>query len=165
MNPKARFNTSLPTIQNTPMWQDPHKPSHTVEEFQDEKGSTFYQEAYTNELRESSKQLGTNPEVGVKYDEGKVQYSLIPPYALQAVARNLTVGLRKYPSKNNWQLVPNAKEKYLDALMRHLESYRRGVKYDPESSVPDMHELSAVIANAMFLLEFDLNPNLEEVKE
>lgn len=155
MNPKARFNTSLPTIQTTQMWQDPHKPSHTVGDFS----------MPTLHIADKEKQLGTNPEVGVKYDEGKVQYSLIPPYALQAVARNLTVGLRKYPSKNNWQLVPNAKEKYLDALMRHLESYRRGVKYDPESSVPDMHELSAVIANAMFLLEFDLNPNLEEVKE
>lgn len=155
MNPKARLNTSLPTIQNTPMWQDPHKPSHTVGDFS----------MPTLHIADKEKPLGTNHEVGVKYDEGKVQYSLIPPYALQAVARNLTVGLKKYPARNNWQLVPNAKEKYLDALMRHLESYRRGVKYDPESSVPDMHELSAVIANAMFLLEFDLNPNLEGVKE
>lgn len=153
MNPKARFNTSLPTIQNTPMWQDPHKPSHTV-------GDLFGPTEYIEE-----KQLGTNTEVGVKYDEGKVQYSLIPPYALQAVARNLTVGLKRYTVRDNWKQVPNARERYLDALMRHLESYRRGVKYDPESSVPDMHELSAVIANAMFLLEFDLNPNLEEVKE
>lgn len=157
MNPRARFNTSLPTIQNTPMWQDPHKPSHTVGEFDMAEGA--------GRATPSLKELGTNPEIGVKYDEGKVQYSLIPPYALQAVARNLTVGLKKYPARDNWKLVPNAKEKYLDALMRHLESYRRGVKYDPESSVPDMHELSAVIANAMFLLEFDLNPNLEEVKE
>lgn len=164
MNPKARFNTSLPTIQNTPMWQDPHKPSHTVGDFENEKGSSFYQEAYANELQETAKQVGTNPEIGVKYNEGKIQYSLIPPYALQEVARNLTIGATKY-KKFNWMFVPNARERYLDALMRHLESYRRGVKYDPESSVPDMHELSAVIANAMFLLEFDLNPNLEEVKE
>ena len=157
MNPKARFNTSLPTIQNTPMWQDPYKPSHTVGEFDMAEG--------VGRATLPLKELGTNPEVGVKYDEGKVQYSLIPPYALQAVARNLTVGLRRYTVRDNWKQVPNARERYLDALMRHLESYRRGVKYDPESSVPDMHELSAVIANAMFLLEFDLNPNLEEVKE
>lgn len=101
---------------------------------------------------------------GMKYSDDKIKYTLIPPYALQEVARNLTVGLRKY-AKNNWQKVPNAREKYLDALMRHLESYRRGSKYDPENHEPDMHELSAVIVNAMFLLEFDLNPNLEEVKE
>lgn len=155
MNPKARYNSSLPTIQNTNMWQDPHKPSHTVGEFS----------MPIKQAEDKQESICTNPEIGVKYDEGKVQYSLIPSYALQAVARNLTVGLQKYPARNNWQLVPNAKEKYLDALMRHLESYRRGNKYDPESSVPDMHELSAVIANAMFLLEFDLNPNLEEVKE
>ena len=108
----------------------------------------------------------TNPELlpGMKYSDDKIKYTLIPPYALQEVARNLTVGLRKY-AKNNWQKVPNAREKYLDALMRHLESYRRGCKYDPENHEPDMHELSAVIVNALFLLEFDLNPNLEEVKE
>ena len=89
MNHKALFDTSLPTIQNTPMWQDPHKPSHTVGEFQDEKGSTFYQEAYTNGLQESSKQLGTNPEVGVKYDivSKPKHYMLLPGVEVRDVCK------------------------------------------------------------------------------
>lgn len=102
---------------------------------------------------------------GIKYDEDKIQYSLVPPHALQAVARNLTVGLQKYKERDNWKKVPGAKQRYLDALYRHLEAHRRGELYDPDSSVPDMLHIAAVAVNAMFLLEFMLDENLKEVKE
>lgn len=98
---------------------------------------------------------------GVKYDSDKIQYSLIPPYALESVAKNLTAGLKKYPGRDNWKLVDNAKERYLDALYRHLEAHRKGEFIDSESSVENMPHLAAVIANAMFLLEFELNPELK----
>jgi len=97
---------------------------------------------------------------GVKYDSDKLQYTLIPPLALKELARNLTLGLKKYPERNNWKKVPNAKERYLDALYRHLEAHRVGEVFDPESSVQDMYHLAAVIANAMFLLELQLEGNL-----
>lgn len=99
---------------------------------------------------------------GTKYDQDKLQYTLIPPNALAEVARNLTIGLKKYKERDNWKKVPNAEQRYLDALYRHLEAHRRGELYDPDSSVPDMYHLSAVIVNAMFLLEFMLDPNLKE---
>lgn len=102
---------------------------------------------------------------GVKFDGDKTQYSLVPPYALKAIADNLTAGLKKYPGRNNWKLVPNAQERYLDALYRHLEAHRRGEVFDTESSVEGTTHLSAVAVNAMFLLEFLLDPNLKEVKE
>ena len=102
---------------------------------------------------------------GVKFDGEKTQYSLVPPYALKAIADNLTAGLQKYSKKNNWKLVPNAQERYLDALYRHLEAHRRGEVFDTESSVEGTTHLSAVAVNAMFLLEFLLDPNLKEVKE
>ena len=99
---------------------------------------------------------------GTKYDDGKVQYTLVPPYALQEVARNLTEGLKKYKERNNWQKVPNAEQRYMDALMRHFEAIRRGEIYDTDSSVPDMPHMAAVAVNAMFLLEFMLNPELKK---
>lgn len=99
---------------------------------------------------------------GTKYDDGKVQYTLVPPYALQEVARNLTEGLKKYKERNNWQKVPNAEQRYMDALMRHFEAIRRGELYDTDSSVPDMPHMAAVAVNAMFLLEFMLNPELKK---
>lgn len=99
---------------------------------------------------------------GTKYDQDKLQYTLIPSYALAEVARNLTIGLKKYKERDNWKKVPNAEQRYLDALYRHLEAHRRGEIYDPDSSVPDMAHMAAVAVNAMFLLEFMLNPDLKE---
>ena len=98
---------------------------------------------------------------GVKYDSDKLQYSLIPPYALEAVAQNLTDGLKKYPERNNWVKVPNAQERYMDALYRHLEAHRKGEIYDTDNVNPENTHMAAVVANAMFLLEFMLNPKLK----
>lgn len=103
-----------------------------------------------------------NQPVGTKYDQDKLQYSLIPPYALEQVAKNLTVGLKKYKERNNWKKVEGAEQRYLDALYRHLEAHRRGDLYDTDSSVPDMLHMAAVAVNAMFLLEFMLDPELKK---
>jgi Domain of unknown function (DUF5664) len=98
---------------------------------------------------------------GVKYDNDKILYSLIPSYALEAVAQNLTDGLKKYPERDNWMKVANAQERYLDALYRHLEAHRKGEIYDSDNTNPENTHLAAVVANAMFLLEFMLNPALK----
>ena len=99
---------------------------------------------------------------GVKYDNDKLKYSLIPSYALEAVAQNLTDGLKKYPERDNWMKVDNAQERYLDALYRHLELHRKGEIYDTDSINPENTHIAAVVANAMFLLEFMLNPKLNK---
>jgi hypothetical protein len=98
---------------------------------------------------------------GTKYDQGKLQYTLVPPYALQEVARNLTEGLKKYKERNNWQKVEGAEQRYMDALMRHFEAIRRGEIYDVASTDPTISHMSAVAVNAMFLLEFMYNPELK----
>lgn len=100
--------------------------------------------------------------IGTKYDQDKLQYSLIPSYALEQIAKNLTVGLKKYKERNNWKKVEGAEQRYLDALYRHLEAHRRGELYDTDSSVPDMLHMAAVAVNAMFLLEFMLDPQLKQ---
>ena len=99
--------------------------------------------------------------IGTKYDQDKLQYTLIPPLALEQIAKNLTVGLKKYKERNNWKKVPEAEQRYLDALYRHLEAHRKGEMYDADSSVPDMPHMAAVAVNAMFLLEFMLDPELK----
>lgn len=98
---------------------------------------------------------------GTKYDGEKIQYTLIPPYALQEAARNLTVGLRKYKERDNWKKVENAEQRYMDAIYRHLEAVRRGELYDTESGAENMPHLAAVVVNAMFVLEFMLDPKLK----
>ena len=95
---------------------------------------------------------------GLKFDQGKLRFSLIPPEATTALANVLTFGAAKY-APNSWQTVPNARERYLDALMRHLESHRSGELLDPESGYPHMYH---VLTNAAFLTHFitkDLNGN------
>lgn len=97
---------------------------------------------------------------GVKEDTGKPQYSLIPPYALEQVAKCLTEGLKTHPMRDNWKLVPDAKKRYLDSLIRHQEQYRQGQYFDKDS--PTVPNLAAVIVNALFLLEFEHNPELKD---
>jgi hypothetical protein len=53
--------------------------------------------------------------VGTKYDQDKLQYSLIPSHALEQIAKNLTVGLKKYKERDNWKKVEGAEQRYLYA--------------------------------------------------
>lgn len=85
--------------------------------------------------------------VGMKFDTGKLQYSLIPPETLSALASVLTYGAQKY-APNNWQLVEHGETRYMDALFRHLEAFRAGETHDPESG---LHHLSHVLTNVAFL--------------
>lgn len=91
-----------------------------------------------------------------KFDLGKVQYRLVPPKALEQVARVLTFGATKY-SPYTWKNVEP--ERYLDAAYRHLESVRQGKFLDEESGLP---HLAMAITNIMFLLEREFNDALGE---
>ncbi len=88
---------------------------------------------------------------GEKFDDGKLQYSLIPPSTTKALAEVLTFGANKY-KPGSWKHVPNGKQRYLDAAMRHLESYRSGELRDKESEMP---HLSHLLCNIAFLIELE----------
>ena len=88
---------------------------------------------------------------GLKYDSGKLQYGLIPPETTKALAEVLTFGAKKY-AKDNWKLLENGKERYLDALYRHLDAYRTGEYLDSESSLP---HLSHCLCNLAFIHFFE----------
>ena len=91
--------------------------------------------------------IKTTPIEGLKFDTGKLQYSLIPPETLSALAEVLTFGARKY-APNNWQLVQDGETRYLDAAFRHLEAFRKGETHDPESG---LHHLAHLLTNVAFL--------------
>ena len=88
---------------------------------------------------------------GLKYDDGKLQYGLIPPIATKSLAQVLTFGAAKY-APNSWQTVQDGERRYLDALYRHLEAYRSGESTDSESG---LSHLAHVITNVAFLLHFE----------
>ena len=84
----------------------------------------------------------------LKFDSGKLRYSLIPTKALEALASVLTYGAEKYEA-HSWMNLTNASERYTDALYRHLEAWRGGEMYDEESG--RLH-LAHAITNVAFLI-------------
>ena len=92
---------------------------------------------------------------GVKLDTGKRRVSLIVcgfPRALECVADVGTFGANKY-SDNGWASVPNGRQRYTDAMLRHLLAEARGEKLDAESS---MRHAACVAWNALARLELEL---------
>lgn len=88
---------------------------------------------------------------GDKFDAGKPMLRLLPPKAVFAVARVLTFGAKKY-APDNWRKVDNAKERYTDALLRHVFAWLGGERNDHESGE---HHLAHAACCALFLLELE----------
>ena len=85
-----------------------------------------------------------NTEDTIKYkakpDEGKLQIHLVPTQIIRDIAEVRMYGNKKYGDPNNWEQVE--KIRYLDALLRHLLTYRDYLisgnldyKFDEESGI------------------------------
>jgi len=86
---------------------------------------------------------------GVKHDDGKIRYDLIPAYPLFETARAFTIGATKY-SDRNWEQGMSW-SKYFAAMMRHAWAWWSGERDDPKDG---QHHLAAVIFCAMALMEY-----------
>lgn len=76
-------------------------------------------------------------EGGQKYDQGKPMAGTLYEYfpnAMVAIAEVSTFGANKY-ERGGWKTVPNAHERYTDAMHRHFLSEMLGEKTDPESGL------------------------------
>ena len=93
------------------------------------------------------------PSGGLKYDQGKLRYDLVPPHAIKAIADVLTYGADKY-APNSWRTVSDGETRYTAAMMRHFEAYREGEELDPETG---KSHLSHCLCNLTFLLWFQQN--------
>ena len=98
------------------------------------------------------KGIGVQSATGVKYDNGKPQWSLLPFRALTQVVEVLTYGAKKY-APDNWKKVPDARRRYIDAGFRHLTAYTSGETNDPETG---KHHLAHAICCLLYLVAFDL---------
>ena len=88
---------------------------------------------------------------GIKYDSDKRRWSLVPVGVMNEVIDVLEYGSRKY-SDNNWKKVPDARTRYYDASMRHIESWWQGEVDDPETQ---KSHLAHAICCLMFLYWVD----------
>lgn len=77
---------------------------------------------------------------GMKYDDDKLRFDLIPPIALRSLAEVYTFGARKY-TDNSWQNLPNFEERYLAALHRHLNAHQLGELRDEDSGLYHLDHL------------------------
>lgn len=103
-------------------------------------------ERYKTERTES---VADRHDKAVKNDAGKLRMELIPPDALEALARILTDGAIKYSSRN-WELGMEWSRPY-GALLRHLLAWWSGQDNDPESGHSHMWH---VLTNAVFLTSY-----------
>jgi hypothetical protein len=87
---------------------------------------------------------------GLRYDEGKVRFDLIPPEVLLALARLYSLGATKYASRN-WEKGMNY-SRVFNPLMRHLLKWQSGIPLDEESGEP---HLAHVLWNVAALLVYE----------
>lgn len=85
----------------------------------------------------------------MRFNSGKLRMSLVPASYGQYAAKVLEYGAIKY-SANNWRKGGNWMEIY-ESLQRHIDSFREGEDFDPESGLP---HLSHAAFNLMVLIEF-----------
>lgn len=86
---------------------------------------------------------------GIKHDAGKPRYDLIPPEALDGLARLYAMGAQKYDARN-WEKGMDWSRLFA-ALQRHSWKWFRGETFDAEDG---QHHLLSVIWCAMALYTY-----------
>lgn len=90
---------------------------------------------------------------GTKNDSGKVRLDLVPPEVIIAIGEILTFGSQKY---QDWNWAKGIKySRVYAALQRHLLSYMKGEKFDPETGKSHLWHAAC---NLTFLITFDEHP-------
>lgn len=99
--------------------------------------------------------------VGIKNDDHKLRYDLMPWAALDEVVRVLGHGARKY-GDDNWRRVKRMEDRYPAAALRHISAYLQGVERDDESG---LHHLAHAICSLMFVLAVDRECDIELLEQ
>lgn len=89
---------------------------------------------------------------GVKADDGKLPYHLVPGDALEEIVKVLDFGAKKYEAENwrkgmRWSRV-------WGAMMRHAWAWWRGEDKDPETGLSHLAHLGC---GCLFLIWFELH--------
>ena len=106
---------------------------------------------FASHVSDVSKPDKAKAHYGSKHDQLKPRYDLLPAVAIDELAKVLTFGAEKY-APNSWRNVPDAKNRYRAALLRHTFAIQRGEMVDEESGLP--HSAMAM-CNAAFLVELE----------
>jgi len=88
------------------------------------------------------------PDIGIKHDEGKPEWSLLPFDQVKEIVKVLTASQSKYVP-DNWKEVDDPIKRYKDALFRHLDDYMEGEYLDSEYG---LSHLAHAGCNLLFLM-------------
>lgn len=89
---------------------------------------------------------------GRKCSNGTLRWGLLPFAPLRDVVKVLTHGAVKY-APESWRKVPDWRERYFDAAMRHLVAWREGERLDGEWNLP---HLAHAVCCLLFLAALDI---------
>lgn len=89
-------------------------------------------------------------EGGIKYDENKLRWDLLPFIAVEDVVKVLMLGAKKY-GEYNWRGLNNQQHRIQAAIFRHMSEIMKGNIIDDESGLPHS---AHVACNALFLTYF-----------
>ena len=92
---------------------------------------------------------------GIKFDDDKLRWSLVPWSEMKDVVKVLMGGASKY-SDDNWMHVDI--QRYKDAILRHQIDYQGGENIDPDSGLPHM---AHIICNALFIMWHERKKGVE----
>lgn len=88
---------------------------------------------------------------GVKFDDGKDPWDLVPYDAVRAIVKVLAFGAQKYAPRN-WEKGMNWSRPYA-ALQRHLTAWWEGEKADPETGFSHLWHAGCCL---FFLIAYEL---------
>ena len=97
-------------------------------------------------------------DAGVKYDDEKLPYHLVPFDVIDDIVRVQQYGAKKY-TPNGWQTVPNGVERYISAAFRHMSSFQQGQVLDTESGLPHLTHALCSLMYAHYLQKRIVNEN------
>jgi len=98
-------------------------------------------------------------EIGVKHDQGKLEWTLVPWKSLKEIVEVLMYGNKKYPDPTNANWKKVEPERYRKALLRHVIAWMDGEKNDEETGKSHLAHAGCCI---LFLLHFQLTGKLDE---
>lgn len=92
------------------------------------------------------------PGAGVKFDQGKLQWNLLPMKSLRGAVRVMMKGAVKY-APWNWRKGMPWSQPY-NALQRHLDAWMEGEDLDPDSGENHLdHAICELLFLRMFVIE------------
>lgn len=91
---------------------------------------------------------------GIKFDDGKLQWGLLPIQPTQEVIKVLMYGAKKY-SPDNWMYIEDIPGRYYEAALRHLTQWKLGEKVDSETGKSHLAHAACCL---LFILWRELNP-------